>query len=218
MISERIDGVIRVFLFKIKTPIDPRDDETGQIITELVEQLFDVTCEEAGDEVRIKGFRPGIEALRCYVIYASQIWAEAAEYINDKKLPLIAKTSGGDTLALDTRGFIGALLQLPREERGELNPILDEIMEEERRQHPEYITFERANRQPEIRLTKAQFEDIVPIDQLLDRQLLAAYFDTYDMLQVYRGFHDYDDPMAKELAVRMELILKRMEETASGKV
>ena len=67
-------------------------------------------------------------------------------------------------------------------------------------------------------MTKAQFEEIVPIDQLLDRQLLAAYFDTYDMLQVYRGFHDYDDPMAKELAVRMELILKRMEETASGKV
>ena len=67
-------------------------------------------------------------------------------------------------------------------------------------------------------MTKREFEDIVPVNRLMERQLLPAYFDTYDKLMIYRGMHDYDDPMAKELAVRMELITKRMEEIAKGEI
>ena len=82
----------------------------------------------------------------------------------------------------------------------------------------EYIMPEGESKQPEIKLTKSQFEDIPSISSLLDRQLLAAYFETYGILETYRGMHDYDDPLAKQLAERMDLILKRLEETASGKV
>lgn len=216
--SLRIDIVVRMFLFKIKTPIDPRDEETNKALEDLISSLFDASCEEASFIMDQKGFTPGIEALRCYVLYASQAWSEGAERVNEAKLPLIAPTSGGNTLTVDTRGFIGVLLQLPDEEQGPLKPILQEYLEEEAREHPEYIKFESANKQPEIRLTKREFEDIVPVNRLMERQLLPAYFDTYDKLMIYRGMHDYDDPMAKELAVRMELITKRMEEIAKGEI
>ena len=215
--DERIEELLRLFYFKLKVPIDPRDDDTATLLDNLLHDLFDVCTDVASDRTAAQGFVPGIEALRCFLIYADQAWSSAAEAIGNKKLQLIAPTSSGNYLTVDTRGYIGTLLQLPREDRAPFNPILDEIVEEERRLHPEYLMQEGESKQPEIKLTKSQFEDIPSISSLLDRQLLAAYFETYGILETYRGMHDYDDPLAKQLAERMDLILKRLEETASGK-
>lgn len=217
-IPKRIKDVITMFSLKAPNPFDYRTGQAESLMDNLLGDLFDACSDEASVKLRQKGFRPGEEALRCYVAYAQDFWAQAATEFNSLKIELIPKKPGCDHLVIDDRGYIAALLLLPSDLQGPLKPILSEYMEEEAKLHPEYIKPNGSNKQPEIRLTRAQFDDIVPVDRLMERQLLAAYFDTYSMLSVYRGMHDYDDPKAKELAVRMELIMKRMEEQATGVV
>lgn len=216
--TARTDSVLSHFFLSAPAELDVRTDAAADLLEELLTNLFDSCCAVAKEKMDAQGFTPGHASLRLYVVYASEEWADAAKSINQAKIKLNPAPDGQPYLVLDDRGYIGALLQIPKEEQGPLEPVLTEFMEEEAKLHPEYIRPEPANKQPEIKLTTAQFEDIVSVDRLADKQLLAAYFDTYAMLEVYRGLHDYDDPKAKELAVRMELIVQRMAEVASGSV
>ena len=202
-----------LFCISVVEPIDVRTDEFAETLETFLTGLFDSCCEFGAEQ--IKDINHGIEALRLYTLYASKEWVETAEYVNSKKLKL-APPLKDPYFELDDRGFIGSLLQIPKDEWGPLEPVLQEYLDEEERLHPEYIKPSETgtNKQPEIRLTRSQLDEIVPVDKLQEKQLLAAYFDTYEKLSIYRGMHDYDDPKAKDFAVRMELIMKRLYESA----
>lgn len=213
-LKQRLDQFIEVYKYAgIHASKKYEVDKLGDLKDDLVEGIIKLAT-DATENQHPSTFE---DAAKVFVAIGNAMAIECAKYFNDAKIPYYQPfeiTPSGPPVELDSRFFLITFTQLPPEQLRPFIPILEDYFVLDRFEHPDYIgpdlSIITKKKKKEEGVADQVIENLTPMEDIPDEKVLPEYFKAFEEIKTYITSGNYDDPNAKVLYDRMNMLQSRI--------